>query len=86
MIYAPAIAVLLALGVYHWLRGGVGRGLLLVATGAFIVSLTVRTVDSAVCPNFPLGTHFLWHLINPLVLYLCVRAIYVATAFREEAP
>ena len=85
MIYAPAIAVLLALGVYHWLRGGVGRGLLLVATGAFIASLTFRTVDSAVCPNFPLGTHFLWHLINPLVLYLCVRAVNIATAVRERA-
>lgn len=86
MIYAPAIAVLLALGVHHWLRGGAGRGLLLAAGGALAVSLTFRTIDSAVCAQFPLGTHFLWHLINPLVLYLCVRAVSIATAVRERAP
>lgn len=86
MIYAPAIAVLLALGVYHWLRGGAGRGLLLAAGGALALSLTFRTIDSALCPQFPLGTHFLWHLINPVVLYLSVQAVNIATAVRERAP
>ena len=26
------------------------------------------------CGSFPLGTHFLWHSLNGLVLYLLLRA------------
>ena len=43
------------------------RGL---AIGAAIlmVSLTFRSLDAAVCEVFPLGTHFLWHCLNGLML------------------
>lgn len=43
------------------------RGL---ATGAaiLIVSLFFRSIDAAVCSAFPLGTHFLWHTLNGLML------------------
>lgn len=36
----------------------------------FGLSLTLRTVDGVVCAVFPVGTHFLWHLLNACVLYL----------------
>ncbi|MDR5652068.1 ceramidase domain-containing protein [Ruixingdingia sedimenti] len=32
------------------------------------VSLTFRSLDMPVCGGFPLGTHFLWHLLNGLML------------------
>ncbi len=40
------------------------------ASGAviLIVSLFFRTVDEPLCQNFPLGTHFLWHVLNGLML------------------
>ncbi|OQW61353.1 MAG: hypothetical protein A4S14_17395 [Proteobacteria bacterium SG_bin9] len=41
----------------------------------FLVSLTFRTIDDAVCSAWPLGTHFLWHVLNALVLYLLVRLL-----------
>ncbi len=43
------------------------RGL---AIGAAIltVSLVFRTVDTQVCTAFPIGTHFLWHILNALML------------------
>ena len=45
----------------------------------FVVSLAFRTMDQAVCPAFPLGTHFIWHLLNAGVLYILLRAaIFVA--------
>lgn len=48
-------------------RPRTARGL---ALGAAIlaVSLVFRSVDRAVCAAFPLGTHFLWHLLNALML------------------
>ena len=43
------------------------RGLALGA-GVLCVSLFFRSIDQAVCPAFPLGTHFLWHILNGIML------------------
>ncbi len=40
---------------------GLGAGLL-------CLSLVLRSVDDAVCGAIPLGTHFMWHLLNGLML------------------
>ena len=39
------------------------------------VSLVFRSIDEAVCPGFPLGTHFLWHTINAIMLGVILLAI-----------
>lgn len=46
-----------------------------VAGAVFALSLSLRTVDRDVCDFVPVGTHFLWHLLNGLVLYLVSRAM-----------
>ena len=40
----------------------------------FALSLTFRTLDRPLCGIMPLGTHWLWHLLNATVLYLLLRA------------
>lgn len=50
------------------------KKLLALAGAAFAVSLTMRSIDFAVCAGLPLGTHWLWHLLNALVLYWLLRA------------
>jgi hypothetical protein len=37
------------------------------------VSLVARSSDMPICNVFPLGTHFIWHLLNATLLYLLVR-------------
>ena len=39
----------------------------------FSLSLAFRTIDPAVCGALPVGSHFLWHLLNGAVLYLTTR-------------
>lgn len=66
--YAP-VPVLIA--AYAWLlrrrahataRGlGIGAALL-------VLSLSFRTLDGPVCSLAPVGTHFLWHLLNAAML------------------
>jgi hypothetical protein len=75
LYYAPALVLSVALGLYHFRTRVDRRFDLLVAGGAFLVAIVFRTVDRAVCPVFPLGTHFLWHLLIPLVAYLYVQAL-----------
>lgn len=66
--YLPALAALVVCGAWLWRRDhALGRPLV-VAAGLFAVSLTFRTLDMPLCPALPLGTHFLWHLLNGLLL------------------
>jgi hypothetical protein len=44
----------------------------------FAISLAFRTADSALCPAFPLGIHFIWHVLNAVVLYLLLHTAIVA--------
>nr|WP_281423980.1 ceramidase domain-containing protein [Oceanobacter mangrovi] len=86
MMYAPAILSVLLLGILHAMsqpsltngKANHERWLLLAAFGVFCVSLTFRTLDDRLCSQWPLGTHFLWHLLNGTVLYLATRAVITA--------
>jgi hypothetical protein len=48
----------------------------------FAVSVSLRSMDLALCPAFPAGTHFAWHLVNAVVLWCCVRALLPAPTER----
>ncbi|GJE53574.1 MULTISPECIES: ceramidase domain-containing protein [Methylobacterium] len=79
--YVPAVLALLGVGGILAASGISARrsaGLSLLGVAAlFLLSLTFRTIDRSVCAAHPGGTHFLWHLLNALVLYLLI-----ATALR----
>ena len=73
LAYAPTLAVL-ALLAWHQLRS-LQSWLLVGATGLFSLSLLLRSVDNALCPLVPIGTHLFWHLFNAEVLVLSGRAL-----------
>ncbi len=75
LIYVPALALIASLALYHYRTRRVERGLLLATAGVFLVSVAFRSLDQAVCTVFPTGTHFLWHILNGVVLYLSMRAL-----------
>jgi len=66
--YAPVPLLIL---IYAWLLRHrlpqVARGL---AIGALILiaSLTFRTLDEPLCDAIPFGTHFMWHILNAVML------------------
>ncbi len=82
--YIPYLFGLLAITAWlAWHHAPAARALGL-ATVVFCISLTLRTVDQDLCARFPLGTHFLWHLLNGLLLWIVSREIllgrYLASA------
>lgn len=81
--YIPALLLLLALGAYHYTSTDRGPTLLLWAAAILLASLTFRTLDPVVCAQVPIGTHFLWHLLNGLLLYLTVYALLVHSRWRH---
>lgn len=48
---------------------------MLAASCLFPISLALRSLDLALCDAWPMGTHFGWHLLNAMVLYLCARGL-----------
>jgi hypothetical protein len=83
--YFPAALALFAVGtLVHYARRSRVRGAaeaLALAGGIFCASLVFRTLDPALCGTFALGTHFLWHALNGVVLYVLMRAAILG---REE--
>ncbi|TNC16133.1 hypothetical protein FF100_02420 [Methylobacterium terricola] len=72
--YAPAALALFGVGAAARLSGN-RAGAALIGIGVlFLASLAARTLDAALCPRVPFGTHWLWHLLNACVLYGLVRA------------
>jgi hypothetical protein len=66
--YLPAWAALALLALAARARApGAARPLLL-TWALFTLSLALRTADLPLCPALPRGTHFLWHLLNAVVL------------------
>lgn len=45
-----------------------------IAGALFIASLTFRSIDMRVCAALPIGVHYLWHIINAVMLFLVIRA------------
>ena len=43
----------------------------------FSISLYLRTVDIKYCSTFSVGTHFFWHILNAIVLYLLIKFIHL---------
>jgi hypothetical protein len=83
--YFPVFGALVILGAVLWRRGGPGQwvgGAYLCASALFALSLSFRIVDQAVCAQFPLGTHFLWHCLNGLLIYVM---LWIAIKARAEA-
>ncbi|MBY8975584.1 ceramidase domain-containing protein [Rhodobacteraceae bacterium NNCM2] len=66
--YFPAMLALFAVGIYLRARGHAAWKWLVAAGVVFVFSLLFRTLDQKLCTIFPMGTHFLWHILNAVVL------------------
>lgn len=75
IFYGPAWATLIVMAVFLAARKDPEARAFALAAGVFTVSLVLRTIDEAVCPAFPVGTHFLWHLCNAAMLYFLLVAL-----------
>jgi hypothetical protein len=71
-MYLPTLLAIVTLSVGLRRQPAAGRAML-AATAVFIAAFAARTLDMPICATFPLGTHFLWHLLNALLLYLLLR-------------
>ena len=67
------------------IRDRLGAGLI------FAVSLSLRTIDRTICAatdigmlDGPVGTHFFWHILNAILLYILIRAAILHGGARRQ--
>jgi len=75
VMYLPSILALAAMTLALRLNQHPAAWGFLVALLVFLASITFRTFDRMICDAFPLGTHFLWHLLNAFVLWRLLMAL-----------
>lgn len=73
--YLPAVIALLVLSVLSLKRNHPLRYWFVSATAIFIVSLGFRTVDLHTCEALHVGTHFMWHILNGVMIALLLQAL-----------
>ncbi len=88
--YLPALLAMMVVGgIMVARRAGVAR-FVFAAAAVFMVSLTLRSLDRSFCDSTalfgaPIGTHFLWHLLNATTLYLLLHAARIQHQFATGA-
>jgi len=71
--YIPNLVALIAMTAWLGWRHAAATRMFALASAVFCISLTLRTIDHDICARFPLGTHFLWHLLNGWLLWIVGR-------------
>ena len=75
-MYLPAISMLLLFAFLHKQQYQHLDKALLIACGAFLISITLRSIDNLICPHWPIGSHFGWHLCNGFVLFFTWKSVF----------
>ena len=66
--YLPALVALIIFSLITALRRHPARRMIVFATTAFSLSLVMLTIDHSVCDLTGIGTHFLWHILNAVMI------------------
>lgn len=75
VIYVPSVAALIWFGVKMKREKKRGSNYMLMGVFIFLSAVVFRTMDMAVCEWVPIGTHFMWHVCNSILVYFLAKAL-----------
>ncbi|MBN9669167.1 ceramidase domain-containing protein [Roseibium aggregatum] len=79
-MYVPALLAIFVVGGL-FCRKDRRLGFQVLATGAlFVLSVAFRMLDEPLCGQIAFGTHFLWHILNSIVLFALIRVLILRRA------
>jgi hypothetical protein len=73
--YMPVLLLILGYALALAYRAPETARGMAIGAAVLAVSLTFRTIDQAVCGAVPLGSHFLWHILNSVMLGWMIRVL-----------
>lgn len=72
--YLPALVASMLVSLQLFRQGHPAQLNVSLASIVLFVSLMFRTADIVLCSLLPIGTHFIWHILNGVVLALYLEA------------
>ncbi len=78
--YVPALLAIFVVGVLFARRNSRLGAEVLLSGLVFLASLTIRTLDEPLCAQVTFGIHFMWHILNSVVLFLLIRVLILQRA------
>lgn len=72
--YLPALVASVLVSIELLRQGHPAHLNVALASSVLFMSLIFRTADQVLCSLVPIGTHFIWHILNGLVLALFLEA------------
>jgi len=73
--YLSTMISLIFIAVYLSLRNRPSAKYYLLASLVGVASLFFRSIDNYVCNELPIGTHFLWHSCNAVLIYILMKQL-----------
>lgn len=84
LFYLPSLVAMLVIG-HVWSKKSNSEPYLLIGAGfCFLMAVTARSIDHEV--PWRIGTHFLWHSVNGVVVYMVLRTwiVFAASSHRTD--
>jgi hypothetical protein len=75
IFYLPTWFFLLGITFFVWQLRLAGHHYYINALILFSTALVFRTIDQFICETIATGTHFIWHLLIAVTLYLLMRGL-----------
>lgn len=73
--YLPPFLAMIFFGLLVLHSGNRAGWYNIAAAAIFVGSVTFRAIDPVTCEAFPLGTHFMWHTLNGLMLGVVLAGV-----------
>ncbi len=73
--YLSTMTTLIFIALYLNLKRRATARAFLLAAMIGMISLFFRSIDNAVCEKIPFGTHFMWHVLNALLIYIVMMQL-----------
>jgi Ceramidase len=73
--YLSTMSTLIFIALYLNLKRRATARAFMLAAIIGVISLFFRSIDNAVCDKIPVGTHFLWHTLNALLIYIVMMQL-----------
>ncbi len=73
--YVPIALMILLYSLLLWRRWPLFAKDLAIGFGLLVISISFRWLDEPVCHLIPVGTHFVWHILNAVMLAWMIVAL-----------
>lgn len=87
LFYLPTGVLLFTITLILWLQNQpIVKYYFLAGSITFVIAIVFRTIDLSVCNSFSIGTHFVWHILIAITIFMLMSGLIDSIKQNEKAP